>query len=109
MNKNNNEEETKYKYRILEYFEDLSTADKKIAIKRLPRALNTPSPTFTAWCYIKITESRSIPSEKLFQIANYLHKSVEEMFTEKPEEISYEQLKADFENSKKERFNLKID
>jgi len=95
-----------YKYRILEFLKELPTVDKKIAINRLPIALEVPRPTFTAWCYLKEEESRTIPAEKLYQLATYFDKEVKEMFTSTPDDISYEQIKQEYENSQQEKFNV---
>lgn len=96
----------KYKYRILELLNGRPHEEYKIAKNRLPIAIKVNPRTFRDWCYITKDEERTIPADKLYQIAEFLEVPMKDMFTNPPEGINYEQMRLDYYDAKSSSYNL---
>src|SRR5690554_97156 len=96
-----------YKYRILELLDKLPYRDHKMAMSRIPIAIGVSKTTFSDWRYIKEDSSRMIPAEKLYLIATFFGVEVKDMFNTPPTSIDYDQMRLEYEEEKKEKFNLK--
>jgi len=80
------------KYKIDYHLEQLPKKEYDTITRKLTNYLGISKRTFDRWRNIQLDDSAEIPVDKMFLIALLFKTTVEEMFTQKPEQIFIEEL-----------------
>ncbi len=81
------------KYKIDYYLERLPKLEYNIVIQALPEYLGVSRRTFDRWKSYKLSSRKEIPVDKMFLIATFFKVQVEDMFRQKPKQITMSELK----------------